>query len=101
MRAICYTAVSGVGDFWWSSGCLLDSCGSGSDWVLWCCVPVVGAQQDAAEANDPADQAAVDPAGAATPPDAEGHRQAPRGGAGGHCRPPLRETALGDFFLLF
>jgi len=90
-----------VGDFWWSFGCLFDSCGSSSDWVLWRCVPAVGAQQDAAEADDPADQAAAEPAGAAAPPDAEGHRQAPRGGAGGHCRPPLRETDLGDFSFFF
>jgi hypothetical protein len=44
----------------------------------------LGAQQDAAEADDPADQAAAEPAGAAAAPDAEGHRQAARGGAGGH-----------------
>jgi len=42
------------------------------------------AQQDVAEAVDPADKAAAEPAGAAAAPDAPGHRQAPRGRPGGH-----------------
>jgi hypothetical protein len=35
----------------------------------------MGMQQDAAEAVDPADQAAAEQAGAAAAPDAEGHRK--------------------------
>jgi hypothetical protein len=45
---------------------------------------VGGEQQDVAEADDPADKAAAEPAGAAAAPDAQGYRQAPRGGPGSH-----------------
>jgi hypothetical protein len=67
---------------------------------------VGGEQQDVAEADDPADKAAAEPAGAAAAPDAQGYRQAPRRGAGSHRTdqgtygPFLSPTLLGDLLRL-
>jgi hypothetical protein len=55
-------------------------------------------QQDAAQAVDPADKAAAEPAGDAAAPDAAGHRQAPRGRTGGH-RKNQGTDFQGTFFL--